>query len=149
LTYIREVEASKALNDLASPCIINAASGMMESGRVLHHLKRIAPDPRSAILIVGFMAEHTLGRRVEERVPSIKLFGEEFPLRAEVTSIPGLSGHADRDELAAFLGKLEKPPIAAFLVHGEEPQALAFADRLRGLGFPRVEVPERGQRFKI
>jgi metallo-beta-lactamase family protein len=149
LTYIREAEASKALNDLAAPCIIIAASGMMESGRVLHHLKRIAPDPRSAILIVGFMAEHTLGRRVEERAPAIKVFGEEHPLRAEVTTIPGLSGHADRDELAAFLGKLRKPPAAAFLVHGEEAQATAFAGRLRDMGFPRVEVPERGQRFAV
>jgi metallo-beta-lactamase family protein len=122
---------------------------MMESGRVLHHLKRIAPDPRSAILIVGFMAENTLGRRVEEKVPTIRLFGEEYPLKAEVSSVPGLSGHADRDELASFLGKLRKPPQAAFLVHGEEPQALAFAGRLRGLGFPRVEVPERGQKFVI
>jgi metallo-beta-lactamase family protein len=149
LTYVRDAEASKALNDLPVPCLIIAASGMMESGRVLHHLKRIAPDPRSTILIVGFMAEHTLGRRVEERVPSIRVYGEEYPLRAEVLSISGFSGHADAREMVAFLGRLRKPPASTFLVHGEEPQARELAARLKERGFPRVEVPAPGERFEV
>ena len=149
LTYVRELEESKALNDLLIPCIIISASGMMESGRVLHHLKHIAPDRRNSILVVGFMAENTLGRRVEQGVDTIKLFGEEFPLRAEVSTISGLSGHADRDELLDFLGHLRKPPAHTFVVHGEEAQALAFAEHLREKGFPRVEVPYPGQRFAV
>lgn len=149
LTYVREAEASKALNGMATPCIIIAASGMMESGRVLHHLKWIAPDPRNTILIVGFMAEHTLGRRVKERQPVIKLFGEEYPLRAQVREVSGLSGHADRDELLGFLGRFRRKPDHAFLVHGEEDQSLKFADHLRNAGFPRVEVPFPGQSFEI
>ncbi len=149
LTYVREAEASKALNGLTTPCIIIAASGMMESGRVLHHLKRLAPDSRNTILIVGYMAENTLGRRVEERVETIKLFGEEYPLRAEVSEISGLSGHADRDELLGFLGRMKAPPEHAFLVHGEEDQSLKFAEHLRRKGFPKVEVPFPGQRFQV
>jgi metallo-beta-lactamase family protein len=145
LTYIRDVEASKALNHLPNPCIIIAASGMMESGRVLHHLKNMAPDRRNTILIVGFMAEHTLGRRVAERAPAIKVFGEEYPLRAEVVSISGFSSHADRDELTRFFGKLERPPARTFLVHGEPEQSLPLAEHLqRAAGFPSVEVPGPG-----
>jgi metallo-beta-lactamase family protein len=149
LTYIRDVEASKALNDLKIPAVIISASGMMESGRVLHHLKRLAPDARNTILIVGYQAENTLGRRIAERVPAIRLFGEEFRLRAEVREVPGLSGHADRDELTSFLEHLHTPPRHTFLVHGEEAQALEFAEHLRGKGFPRVEVPFPGQSFEV
>jgi metallo-beta-lactamase family protein len=149
LTYISDLEESKALNARTDPCVIISASGMMESGRVLHHLKRVAPDPRGTILIVGYMAENTLGRRIEEGVDRVKIFGEEFPLRAEVRSAPGLSGHADRDELLAFLSHLRSPPETTFLVHGEEEQAEAFATRLRAGGYPRVEIPHRGQRFEL
>jgi metallo-beta-lactamase family protein len=149
LTYISDLEESKALNARTDPCVIISASGMVESGRVLHHLKRIAPDPRSTILIVGYMAENTLGRRIEEGADRVKIFGEEFPLRAEVRSVPGLSGHADRDELTAFLSHIHGPPQTTFLVHGEEEQAESFAERLRAAGYPRVEIPHRGERFEI
>jgi metallo-beta-lactamase family protein len=149
LTYVRDVEASKALNGSPAPCVIIAASGMMESGRVIHHLKHIATDPRNTILIVGFMAEHTLGRRVAERAETIKLFGEEHALRAEVVDLSGFSSHADRDELTELFGHLESPPRRAFLVHGEESQALAFADHLRARRFPQVDVPAPGQAFNV
>ena len=149
LTYVRDVTASKALNELRVPCIIIAASGMCEAGRVLHHLKVIAPDRQSTILIVGFMAKHTLGRRITERVETIRIYGDEYPLQARVETIGGLSAHADRDELLAFLGHLEKPPARTFLVHGEEKQSLAFAEHLREKGFPRVDVPEPGQHFEV
>ncbi len=149
LTYVRTLEESKALNDLEGPCVIISASGMMESGRVLHHLKRICVSPKNAILIVGFMAENTLGRRVEEKVPSIRVFGEEFPLRAEVHSVSGLSGHADREELLAFLGHLRRPPEVTFLVHGEEESAESFAEALRKRGFPRVEIPRPYEKFRV
>lgn len=149
LTYVRDVEASKALNTLNVPCIIIAASGMCEAGRVLHHLKHVAPQNKNTILIVGFMAEHTLGRRIADRVPNIKLYGEEYPLNAHVEYIAGLSAHADRDELLWYLGQLKNPPEATFLVHGEESQSLALAEHLKKKGFPRAEVPEPGQIFKF
>ena len=105
--------------------IIIAASGMVEAGRILHHLLQGASDPRNTILIVGFQAEHTLGRRIVERVPILKIFGEEVPLRAAVEVINGYSAHADRRELAAWLDvvKAHSPELAGVhLVHGE-PQA--------------------------
>jgi metallo-beta-lactamase family protein len=149
LTYVRDVEASKALNDLRTPCVIIAASGMMESGRVLHHLKNLAADSRNTVLIVGYQAENTLGRRVQEHAETIKVFGEERPLRAEVAEISGFSGHADGQELAGFLDHFRSPPAHTFLVHGEEDQAGAMQARLRGMGFPRVEVPGPGERFAV
>jgi metallo-beta-lactamase family protein len=112
-------------------------------------LKHIAPDKRNTILIVGFMAEHTLGRRVEEKAETIRLFGEEYPLRAEVCSISGFSSHADRDELSGFLGHLARPPARTFLVHGEEDQSLPLAEHLRRQGFPTVDVPASGDAFTI
>ena len=149
LTYTRDVEASKALNQLRIPCVIISASGMCEAGRVIHHLKRIAPDSASTILVVGYMAPHTLGRRIVERVDKVRLYGDEYPLRAHVETTSGLSGHADRDELLEFLGHLDEPPERTFLVHGEEDQAVAFAEHLRGRGFPRVDVPAPEESFKV
>ena len=149
LTYIRDVAASKALNVNPTPCVIIASSGMMEAGRVIHHLKTIAPNERNTILLVGFMAAHTLGRRVAERVPTIRLFGEEYPLRAKVVSLSGFSSHADRDELLEFYGHLKEPPKHTFLVHGEESQSEAFAEALHGAGFPKVDVPSSGDVFEL
>ena len=148
LTYVRALEASKALNELRIPCILIASSGMCEAGRVLHHLKHVAPDPKSSILVVGFMAEHTLGRRIADGAPTLKIYGDEYPLRAQIESIGGLSAHADRDELLAYLSKMEAPE-RTFLVHGEEIQSLAFAEHLRAKGFPRVDVPELGQSYRV
>ena len=149
LTYVRDVMASKALNELRVSCIIIASSGMCEAGRVLHHLKVVAPDKRNTILIVGFMAEHTLGRRLADGVEAIRIYGDEYPLGAHIEAVGGLSAHADRDELLAYLGRLEKRPERTFLVHGEEKPSLAFAEHLRENGFPRVEVPEPGQKFEF
>ena len=97
--YTREARESKALNGLTGPMVIIAPSGMAEAGRILHHLKIGAPDPRNTILIVGFQAEHTLGRRIVERRPMLKIHGEEVPLRARVEVLEGYSAHADRAEL--------------------------------------------------
>src|SRR6185295_5964980 len=123
LEYVRSVEESKALNDRTGPFITIAASGMCESGRVLHHLRHVAPKPENLILLVGYMAEGTLGRRIQDGAPTIKTFGEEFPLRAQVKTISGFSGHADRAELLAFLSRLKTPPRRTFLVHGEVEQS--------------------------
>ncbi|MEO7822307.1 MAG: MBL fold metallo-hydrolase, partial [Gemmatimonadaceae bacterium] len=124
LRYTRDVEESKALGRARGPMVIIAAAGMMENGRILHHLAQGASDPRNTILIVGFMAEHTLGRRVVERRPELRIFGEDVPLRARVEIINGYSAHADRTEMTTWLGRVkEKSPRLGpiWLVHGERP----------------------------
>jgi metallo-beta-lactamase family protein len=149
--YTRDVSESKALNSLRGPMIIIAASGMVESGRILHHLLHGAADPRNTILIVGFQAEHTLGRRIVERRPVIKVFGEEIPLRAEVAVLNGYSAHADRTELLAWLNGVRKTSPALktiHLVHGEPPAQDALAGNLTEAGFA-VRCPERGDRVSF
>lgn len=135
--YTRDVEESKALAKMHGPMVIIAASGMAENGRILHHLAQGAPDPRNTVLIVGFQAEHTLGRRIVERRPVLKIFGEEVPLRACVEIINGYSAHADRIELASWLDRVcaRAPRLEqVWLVHGEAPAQNAFAQVLRGKG---------------
>ena len=148
VTYTRDVADSKALNSTQGPMIIIAASGMAESGRIVHHLAHGASDSRNTILVVGFMAEHTLGRRIVERRPMLKVFGEEVPLRADVQILNGYSAHADRTELAAWLGQVRStsPELGpVWLVHGEPEAQDPFAERLRGAGY-KVSAPEAGTR---
>ena len=149
LSYVRTPEESKALNDRPGPFIILSASGMCESGRVLHHLRHIAPGRDNTILIVGFMAENTLGRRILEGARTIKVYGEEVPMHAEVKVISGFSGHADRNELLSFLGKLRQKPRRTFIVHGEMEQSEGFARALGAQGFPDLLIPEPLQRFTL
>ena len=134
LTFTNNVNESKALNTRIGPMIIIAGSGMAEAGRIIHHLAHGASDPRNTILIVGFQAEHTLGRRIVERQPTIKVFGEEIELRAQVEVLNGYSAHADRSELAAWLAAVRKtsPSLRQVcLVHGEPKAQDALAERLR------------------
>lgn len=141
--YTRSVEESKALNAARTPMVIIAASGMAESGRILHHLAHGAADPRNTILIVGFQAEHTLGRRIVERREAIKVFGEEVPLRARVEILNGYSAHADRTELIAWLDAVrERSPEleAVYLVHGEPDAQDSLAAALAATGY-RVSCP--------
>jgi metallo-beta-lactamase family protein len=144
LHYTRDVEESKALSRARGPMIIIAASGMMENGRILHHLAQGASDPRNTILVVGFQAEHTLGRRVVERRPVLQIFGEDVALRARVEVIDGYSAHADRTEMTTWLGKVrDKSPNlgAIWLVHGEPLVQDEFKSGLTALGHS-VECPE-------
>ena len=148
LEFSRDAAASKALNERHGPMVIIAASGMAESGRILHHLAHGAPDPRNTILIVGFQAEHTLGRRIVERRPTLKIFGDEVPLRARVEILNGYSAHADRRELRRWLDAVRGAPnrnLAVHLVHGEPGAQDAFATALRADGYS-VTTPERGAR---
>lgn len=136
--YTRDVEESKALNRASGPMIIIAASGMAESGRILHHLAHGAGDPRNTILIVGYQAEHTLGRRIVERRDTIKVFGEEIPLRAHVEVLDGYSAHADRTELLDWLDAVRagSPQLEhVYLVHGEPDAQEAFASTLDAKGY--------------
>lgn len=150
MRYTRSPEQSKELNFLRSPAVIISASGMAETGRILHHLKNNIEDPRSVILITGFQAPETLGRRLVEGHKRVKIFGENYDVRARVLTLNGLSGHADRSELLAWAGHLQRPPRQTFLVHGEPDAAFSLADSLRvQLGFGSVHVPEIGQRFTL
>ncbi len=149
--YTRDVEASKRINTMHGPLVVIAASGMAESGRILHHLKQGAPQPANTILIVGFQAEHTLGRRIVERRPMLRIFGDEVPLRAAVEVIDGYSAHADRGELRAWLDGVARGgrrPREIFLVHGEPDAQDAFAERLRSDGWS-VRCPTPGVRVTI
>jgi len=144
LHYTREVEESKALSRAHGPMVIIAASGMMENGRILHHLAQGASDPRNAILVVGFQAEHTLGRRVVERQPILQIFGEDVPLHAQVVVIDGYSAHADRTEMTNWLGQVkDKSPRLGpiWLVHGEAAVQDEFNSALKAKGYS-VECPE-------
>ncbi len=146
--YVASVEESKGLNDLRRPAVIISASGMCESGRVLHHLLNSIGDPKNAVLIVGFQAQHTLGRRLVEKAERVRIFGEEVERRAEVVAIDAFSAHADRGGLLDFAEHLERPPRETYLVHGEETQSLALAEALRERGW-RVHVPFEGDRVEI
>lgn len=150
LRYIRHVEESKKLNASQEPCLIISASGMCESGRILHHLKNNVGDPKNTVLIVGFMAEHTLGRRLVERHPEIKIFGEAHSLEAEVIVMNGFSAHADRNELLEYFDGLHKDRLRhAVVVHGESEQSESLADAIRGKGMENVHVPDRGDVIPI
>jgi metallo-beta-lactamase family protein len=143
--YIERLDESIALNGKPEPCVIVSASGMCEAGRVLHHLKHNIEDPRSTILIAGYQAEGTLGRRLVEGRPEVRILGRAFALKAEVVVLNGLSSHADHGDLLRSLGPLSGVARAVRLVHGEPDRAAALAEGLRGLGFRDVAVPERGQ----
>ncbi len=127
LTYVRDVEASKKLNSLRGPCVIISASGMCEGGRVLHHLRNNIEDPRNTILITGYQAVYTLGRKIIEKQPEVPIFGEPMRLRAEVCSLDELSGHADQKELIEWMRPIVKGLKKVFLVHGEPDQGAALA----------------------
>ncbi len=144
LEYVRSVERSKELNDLKEPAIIISASGMAEAGRILHHLANNIENPRNTVMIVGFMAQNTLGRKLADGWEEVPILGDRYKVRAEVVVSHAFSAHADRGELLEYargLGAVKK----VFVVHGEEEQALALADALRELpNVGEVYVPEEG-----
>ena len=149
LTYIRDVEQSKALNDLQGSFMVIAASGMCEAGRILHHLKNNIGDARNTVLITGYQAENTLGRKIEEQQAEVPIFGEPMPLRAEVQKLDALSGHADREEMLTWLTPIAGGLKKVFLVHGEPDQQMAFAAAIRERYGLEVIVPERGSSFEL
>ncbi|MCL1888652.1 MAG: MBL fold metallo-hydrolase, partial [Kiritimatiellaeota bacterium] len=148
LRLIESLDESKALDNEPGPMVIIAASGMCEGGRVLHHLKNNIGDPSSLILIVGFQAEHTLGRRLVDRARVVKILGAEYRLRARVHTINALSAHADRAALMAWFDAANRKPVSrVFAVHGEAAQVGAMAKLLGEHGARRVDTPVPGQRF--
>jgi metallo-beta-lactamase family protein len=149
LRYIREVSESKALNDFRGPMIIISASGMCEAGRILHHLRNNIGDPRNTILIVGFQAENTLGRKLVEGQQEVPIFGDPVRVRAEVIVMNELSGHADQGELIAWMKPLAKSLKRAFLVHGEVAQAEPLAALIKTTYGVEAVIPDRGQSFDL
>ena len=149
LRYVGTPAESKSLNDVKEPCIIIAASGMAEGGRVLHHLRHGLGNPRNTVLFVGYQAEGTLGRRLKDGATSVNIFGEPVRVAAEVTSLDGFSAHADQQEILGWVKRLEPQPKRIFLVHGEPGPAEALAVLLRERLQVEVHVPEKGQEFDL
>ena len=149
LKFIETPEQSKALNDVPGPHVIIAASGMCEGGRVLHHLQRTVTDPRNIVLIVGFQAEHTLGRRLVEHQEILKILGDEFPLRARVHTINALSAHADRRALMQWFDQIKSSVSQVFAVHGEPEKVDAMCELIRAHGVARVLDPVERQIVEV
>jgi metallo-beta-lactamase family protein len=149
LHFIRDVEESKALNDFRMPCVIVSASGMCEAGRVLHHLKNNIEDSRNTVLITGFQAEHTLGRKIVDGQAEVPVFGEPLRLRAEVAVINELSGHADQQELLEWMKPIVPALRRVFLVHGELSQQQALKRAVEARYSLDVVIPARGDHFVL
>ena len=141
LTYVSSVEESKKLNDRHDPMVIISASGMAETGRILHHLRNNIEDARNIIAIVSWQAPYTLGRRLAEGERRVRIFGEEFVRRAEVVTINGYSAHADQAGLLRYALTSKDTIKKIFLVHGEQAAAEALMDKLREAGAPPAEYP--------
>jgi len=149
LTYTRSVAESKAINDIEGPVIIISASGMVETGRILHHLKNNIHDERNTVLITSWMAPHTLGRRLAEGEKDILIFGEPYHVKSEVASINGLSAHADQPYLLDY-GLASKDTLKGiFLVHGEPRAALVLQEKLKEAGVDPVHYPEMGEEVEL
>ncbi len=150
LHFIRDVEESKKLNDRKEPCMIIAASGMCEAGRIVHHLKNNVENPNNTVLIVGFQAEHTLGRKIVDRNPEISIFGEVKKLNCEVVVMNSFSAHGDHNELLDYVSPFDRSQLKnIFLVHGELDRAEVFAAALREKKFQRVDIPARLDKFEL
>ncbi|MCG3204472.1 MAG: Ribonuclease [Elusimicrobia bacterium] len=147
--YIRLVEESKALNDLPGQKIIIAGSGMCEGGRILHHLRNNIGKDSTTVILVGFQASGTLGRRLAEGAKKVKIFGLEHEVRARVRQLQNFSSHADKDDLQWFIRSLDPRPKRIFLVHGDEKERQALSEQLALLGIDRVERPRFGDEFQL
>ena len=147
--FISDVEDSIKLNRIKNGAVIISASGMCDAGRVLHHLHNNLSRPECAVVICGFQAEGSLGRRLVDGVKQVRMFGEEVNVRASVHTLGGFSAHADQKALLDWAGAFKVPPAQTFIVHGEEHSAQALAALLRERLHHQVTVPELGQRCEI
>lgn len=146
LFYVTRVEDSKRLNDHKKPCVIISASGMMEAGRVKHHLANNISDPRNMVLAVGYCAPSTLGARILRGDKEVSIHGTVYEVRAEIRKIDSFSGHADYREMIDFLGCQDKSALEkTFLVHGDYETQKKYASSLNSEGYTNVEIPARGQ----
>lgn len=143
------VEESKAITARDGPAVVLSASGMATAGRIKHHLAHGISDPRNTVVFVGFQAQGTLGRAIQEGTNPVRIFGEWHPVRAAIETIEGFSAHADRDGLLAWFEALGGPPRRTFVVHGEEPVAVAFAGALRERFSADAVAPRLGESFAL
>jgi metallo-beta-lactamase family protein len=148
LIYTRSVEESKALNGKSGPMIIISASGMCEHGRILHHLKNNLEDPNTIVLIVGYQAAHTLGRKLVQGDKQVNIFGDPYKVKASVYVMDAFSGHADRSDLLDYISKI-KGLEKIFLVHGEEDQLKSFEKSLRKNGHKDIYIPKYGEEVDV
>ncbi|MCM8778468.1 MAG: MBL fold metallo-hydrolase [Candidatus Omnitrophica bacterium] len=149
IIYTRSKEESQALNELKKPALIISASGMCENGRILHHLRHNIENPKNTILIVGYMAQNTLGRKIVEREKKVRIFGEEYKLKAEVVVMNAFSGHADRNDLLNYVKKAKGTVKKIFVVHGDPDQSEALVEGIKELGIKEVYVPEVGDEVEL
>ncbi len=148
LEYISEVSESKELNEKPGPMMIISSSGMCEAGRIQHHLKNNIENPNNIVLMVGYSAQHTLGRRLIDKEEIVKIFGQEIERNAEVIVLNSFSAHADADELIDYVNQFDKEQLKnIFLVHGELDQQEIFKKRILENGFKKVTIPEKGDVF--
>ena len=149
LTYIRDVMLSKALNKMQEPCIIISSSGMMNAGRIRHHMYNNIQNEANTFLIVGYCAPHTPGGMLRAGKRSLRIFGENKIVKAEIELMDSFSAHADRDEMTEFIGNQKKRLRKLFLVHGDEDAQENFKTHLMENGFDNVEIPELGAEYRI
>ncbi|PCJ66751.1 MAG: MBL fold metallo-hydrolase [Bacteroidetes bacterium] len=148
LNYVKKVEDSKAINESKEPCIIISASGMMQAGRVKHHLNNNIEDAKNTILIVGFCAQNTLGRRISDGADEVRIFGQKKQVKADVVTMGSFSAHGDQQEMLDFLQCQDKSKLKnIFLVHGELDRQTIFKEAILADGFSKVEIPELDQEF--
>ena len=140
--FVNSVEESKRLNDLRMPAVIVSASGMASGGRVLHHLKGFAPDPRNSIVFAGYQAAGTRGTAIAGGAPSVKIHGQQVPIRAQVAQIESLSDHADRAHLLAWVGALPAAPRHVYVTRGEPVPADSLRQAIEERHGWRCSVPE-------
>ncbi len=149
LRYTADVEESKNINRMDGPMVIISASGMCESGRILHHLKNNVENSHNIVLIVGYQAEHTLGRRLVDGISPVRIFGEEYNVYADIEIIEALSSHADQNEFIDYFDNIESKMEKAFIVHGEIERSETLAGILKSRYGCEAVVPEAGQTFEI
>jgi metallo-beta-lactamase family protein len=146
--FCNSAESSKAHNDIKKSCIIISASGMATGGRILHHLYHRLPRENDTLLFAGYQAEGSRGRRILEGEPSVKIFGEEVPVKCQVKVINGLSAHADQSELLRWLGNIKNSPKMTFITHGEIKSATTFSGKIEEMGWNTI-IPEYLESFEL
>jgi metallo-beta-lactamase family protein len=150
LFYVTRVEESKKLNDHKKPCVIISASGMMEAGRIKHHLANNISDARNTVLIVGYCSPTTLGARIGKGDKEVSIHGTVYEVKADVRKIESYSGHGDYKEMIGFLNCQDKIALEkTFIVHGEYETQKKYATTLLGEGYKNIEIPARGQNYEI
>ena len=149
ITYVTDAEESKRLNSFPDPCVLIASSGMCENGRILHHLKHHVEEGRSTVILVGYQAENTLGRRIADGRRDLKIFGRIYTRRCRVEALEGFSAHADAEDFVRLLAPMARGLRATFVDHGEEPQWKAMTKILQRAGCRKVHVPSSGERFPL